>query len=249
MNKKITLLISALFFCWSNIVYAQDNKQSSDDEPPRQLTPAEKDLLMPGHMENIDKPVKIVYEFTKSGTYEKGFEDTVTMDVKEFHDDDTVTIDLEFFSGPREVTFIQPHNEEKISVNSVLLIYLQGDVYEMTRLTDRDPQLNAYFNKRIRWALADGYESENVQVEFEGKEFAATKYTITPYSDDPNRTDYDKFADKRYEFVVSDAIPGRLYQIHTVVPNNVEKNAPPLIEETLTFKSVESLNTQTAEAD
>lgn len=240
--SRITILLATVFlFCSGQLAVAQDNNHSDQDASPRQLTAAEKDILMPGHMRNINKPVKIVYEFNKSGSYEKGFEDTVVMKVKEFHDDDTVTIDLNFFSGPREVTFIQPHNKEHINVNSVLLIYLQGDVYEMTRLTERNPQLNVYFNKRIRWALADGYESEKVQVEFQGERVQATKYTITPYADDPNRADYDKFADKRYEFIISEAIPGKLYQIHTIVPNNLEKNAPPLIEETLTIASVKPL--------
>ncbi len=249
MIKPTTLLFSTLIFAVSQLAFAQDGDSDAADGQPRQLTPAEKDLLMPGHMDNIDEPVRLRYEFEKTGTYEDGFEDKVTMDVEEFHDDGTVSVDLQFFTGPREATFVQPHNEENISLNTVLFIYLQGDVYEMTRLTERKPQLNAYFNKRIRWALADDYESEKVKVTFQGEEVEATRYSITPYADDPNRADYDKFADKRYEFIVSDAIPGKLYQIHTVIPNNVEEGAPPLIEETLTIASVEPLKEKTVSAD
>ncbi len=46
--------------------------------------------------------------------------------------------------------------------------------------------------------------------------------------------------------IMSDKIPGKLYQIRTVIPNNVKENAPPLIEETLTFASVEPLEQKSA---
>lgn len=253
MNLKL-LSFSALFmFCISMPLFAQDNEAGAEagdaEEPARELSAAEKDILLPGHMDNIDKPVRIRYDFKRSGSFEDGFEDRVIMDVQEIHDDGTVTIDLDFFSGPHEVTFIQKHNEENIMINSTIFIYLQGDVYEMTRLANRKPQLNFYFNKRIRYALVEDYEMETVEVPYNGSKVKATKYSITPYAEDPNRVDYDKFADKRYEFVMSDEIPGKLYQIHTVIPDNVNKGAPPLIEETLTFAGVEPLEQKAAKAD
>lgn len=253
MNSKLLFLSLFLMVGISMPLFAQDDDADtgpeSTDEPMRELSPAEKDILMPGHMSNIDKPVRIRYNFKKTGSYEEGFEDRVFMDVEEIHDDGTVTIDLDFFSGPHKVTFIQKHNEENVMINSTLFIYLQGDVYEMTRLANRKPQLNFYFNKKIRYALVEDYESETIEIPYGGGTVEATRYTITPYAEDPNRVDYDKFADKRYEFVMSDAIPGKLYQIHTVVPDNVKEDAPPLIEETLTFAGVEPLEQKSAKAD
>ncbi len=252
ITKTFSLLV-AILFASSVPVFAQDSGENgnndAEQEEPRELSQAEKDILLPGHWDNIDEPVRIRYNFKKTGTYEDGFEDRVIMDVEELHEDGTVDINLDFFSGPHEVTFIQPHNENEVAINSTIFIYLQGDVYEMTRLTDRKPQLNFYFNKLIRYALVDQYEAESVKVPFKDKQVAATKYTITPYAEDPNRVDYDKFADKRYEFIMSDNIPGKLYEIHTVVPNNVEEGAPPLIEETLTFESVKPLERKSAKAD
>jgi len=252
MNLKLLSLSALFMICISMPLFAQNNSGAGtegDEESMRELSPAEKDILMPGHMDNIDKPVRIRYDFKRTGTYEDGFEDRVIMDVKEIHDDGTVTIDLDFFTGPHEVTFIQKHNEENIMINSTIFIYLQGDVYEMTRLANRKPQLNFYFNKRIRYALVDDYEMETVEVPYNSGEVKATKYSITPYAEDPNRVDYDKFADKRYEFVMSDDIPGKLYQIHTVIPDNVNEGAPPLIEETLTFAGTEPPKQRSAKAD
>jgi len=259
MNLKHMALLVLVSLAVSAPINAQDSNNKSnnssdesgsgDEESSRELSAAENDILMPGHFDNVEKPVRIRYEFKRSGTYEEGFEDRVIMDIKEIHDDGTVTLDLDFFSGPRKVKFVGPHNEKNVPVNSTIFIYLQGDVYEMTRLANRDPQLNFYFNKKIRNALVSDYDTEKVTVPYQGKQVEATKYTITPYAEDPNRVDYDKFADKRYEFVMSDVIPGKLYQIRTMIPNNVEEDAPPLIEEVLTFESVEPLERKSAAAD
>ena len=254
--RTITAMTAALLLGMSAPSFAQNKggdgsaaesgKTQQQKAPQRKLSAAEKAILMPGHWDNLDGPVRIRYNFEKTGSYEDGFKDRVIMDVKELHKDGTADIDLDFFSGQHEVTFIQPHNENDVPVNSTIFIYLQGDVFEMTRLTDRKPQVNFYFNKKIRSALVNQFESESVKVPYKGEQVAATKYTITPYAEDPNRVDYDKFADKKYEFIMSEAIPGKLYKIRTVIPNNTKDNAPPLIEETLTFASVQPLEQKSA---
>ncbi len=209
--RTITTITTALLLGMSAPAFAQeqggngsaaDNGNAKQEKAPqRELSVAEKAILMPGHWDNVDQPVRIRYNFKKTGTYEDGFEDRVIMDVKELHKDGTADIDLDFFSGEHEVTFIQPHNEKDVPVNSTIFIYLQGDVFEMTRLTDRKPQVNFYFNKLIRTALVNEFETESVKVPYKGEQVAATKYTITPYAEDPNRVDYDKFADKKYDHV------------------------------------------------
>lgn len=226
----------------------ETSQKQTDTAPPRQLTEAELAILMPGHMENIDEPMEIRYEFSKTGTYEQSFEDTVVMDVEKIHEDGAVTVDIHFFTGPHELPFVRPAHEEHIDVNTLIFLYLQADVYNMTYLTNRSIQKNFYFNRRILWALADNstFTSEKIKVPFEGHQVEATRYTIQPYAKDPHRVDYDKFADKRYEFVMSEEVPGELYQIRTVIPNNIEKEAPPLIEETLTLVSAEPLPQTTA---
>ena len=61
-----------------------------------------------------------------------------------------------------------------------------------------------------------------------------------PYANDPRKKRYGKFADKRYEFILSDKIPGTFYQIRTVVNDNTNPDSEPLIEETLTLRQVET---------
>ena len=61
---------------------------------------------------------------------------------------------------------------------------------------------------------------------------------IAPYVNDPKRPLFEEYADKQYTIILSEEIPGSLYQIRTVVPGKTEDGlemGEPLIEETLTF--------------
>jgi hypothetical protein len=79
---------------------------------------------------------------------------------------------------------------------------------------------------------------EEPTVEFNGKSVPARRYVITPYLDDPHRGQFQQFAGKRYEFVLSDQIPGSLYEIRTVIPAGTGQ-AEPLIEERLVLKQID----------
>jgi hypothetical protein len=52
---------------------------------------------------------------------------------------------------------------------------------------------------------------------------------------DPHRNDFQKFADKTYEFILSDDVPGALYQIRTIIKNSTDPDKGPLVEEILTL--------------
>lgn len=246
MKMKTYSILATLLLGFSTFAYAADQQQKQDTAPkegqPIQFSEAEKRLWMHDHMANIPEPIVINYEFAKTGTYEDGFEDSVTMKVEEVHDDGTVTVDLEFFTGHREQE-AQPHMVQEITGNPVIGIYMQGDVYEMHRLTDGSWR---YFQKRIKAALAENFTVEEIKVPYNGEQVAAKKYTISPYVKDPHRPEFDKFADKEYVFIFSEKVPGELYQIKTVIPNNIEKNAPPLIVEDLKFVGTEPLAQKTA---
>lgn len=245
MKMKAQSLLAILLLSLSVPGYAENDQQAREEKKPAQnyeFSEAEKRLWVHDHMANIKKPMVVKYDFSKTGTYEDGFDDTVTMEVKELHDDGTVTTDVEFFTGHRQQQ-LQPHQVEKITGNPVIGVYMQGDVYEMYRLTDGSWR---YFQKRIKAALADNFTVEEVKIPYNGKQVTGKKFSIAPYVKDPKRAEFDEFADKTYEFVFSDEIPGELYQIKTVIPNNIEKNAPPLIKEVLTFSGDKPLNQKTA---
>ncbi len=201
-------------------------------EKPDALSPAEAMLWLGDHLGNIKKPGKLRYRFEKSGSLEEGFSDTVELHIVEVHKDGKKDVQVNFFTGERHQD-VPP--QKNVSGNPVLGIYLQGDVYEMRRLTEGGWR---YFQRQVKFALADNATMETVSIDYQGQKVKGTKITITPYAQDPRRKLFEKFAGKVYEFTLSEQIPGTLYQIHTLVPNKSAEGTAsprPLIEEKLSF--------------
>jgi len=202
------------------------------------FSPAESMLWMDDHLKNISSPSRLYYEFEKKGSYEDGFEDSVFLEIIHVNDDGTKNTSLEFFTEERNQVIPNADLLRNLKGNPILGIYLQGDVYEMDRMTKGNWR---YFHQRIKLALTDDHATiEPVNIDYDGKTLSGEKITITPYVSDPRRSQFEEFADKRYEFTLSKDIPGTLYQIKTVVPDHAHPTNGPLIEETLTLKEVKS---------
>lgn len=195
---------------------------------------AEKKLWIGEHLLNIKQTARLHYEFEKTGSYEEGFVDDVYLDIIKINEDGTRNATLQFFTKEKSQN-VSPSNVTKITGNPVIGIYLQGDVYEMNRLTDGHWK---YFHKQIKLAIANSNESESVTIELDGKEYRGEKIVLRPYDEIDNRSRLKDFSDKTYEFIMSDDIPGKLYQIRTVM-NDADNPAVPLMEEVLTLKNVE----------
>lgn len=204
---------------------------------PAQFSEAERLLWLDEHFRAVDAPLTLTYSFTRSGSYDVGFEDRVRLNLGSRNPDGSYTANLEFFTGERQ-QYVPPL--ESVTGNPVLGIYLQGDVYEMNRLTEGHWR---YFHRRLKTAMAEGAELEPIEVEFDGKRVAATRIRLQPYALDARRDRYERFADKYYELTVSPEIPGTLYEVHTVVPGEINPDGTratePLIEERLVLSAVE----------
>ncbi|MGI9229178.1 MAG: hypothetical protein ACR2P9_04875 [Gammaproteobacteria bacterium] len=196
---------------------------------------AEIKLWLDDHLHNIKKPSRLYYEFVKSGTYEEGFADSVYLDITRINDDGTRDANLEFFTAERRQE-ADAHNLTSITGNPVLGIYMQGDVYEMERLTSGSWR---YFQRSIKLAFANTASIEAVTFQYGDKEVSGEKISIAPYLKDRRRRQFEEFAAKSYEFILSDAVPGKLFQIRTVVPDSKDPDRP-LLQEVLTLQSVES---------
>ena len=196
-------------------------------------TEAEDLLWLHDHLHNIDRPMRLYYAFNRTGCFEEGFSDSVYLDIVKINEDGTKNAVLDFFTAARKQT-VSPDNVTNIKGNPVMGVFMQGDVLEMNRLTEGHWR---YFQKRIKIALREAAKIDNVEFDFNGKHCKGEKIVFMPYLNDPHRADFEKFANKRYEFIMSDDIPGSLYQIRTVVFDSNDKDGEkqPLIEETLTL--------------
>lgn len=200
-----------------------------------EFSDAEMKLWFSDHLENITEPIKLMYEFSKSGTYEEGFNDTVFLDIIHINEDGTKNADMQFFSGERK-QYVRPENVINITGNPVLGIYMQGDIYEMDRYTGGSWR---YFLNSIKSSIHSDAVVEPVEFEFSGKKYNGEKVTFSPYLNDPKRRQIGKFAGKTYELIFCEEIPGQLFQIKTVIPPE-DGEGEPLVEEVLTLAEINS---------
>jgi hypothetical protein len=224
--------IALLFASACLPVFAQSQEPASASQP---ISQAETLLFMTNHLKGAKVPAQFDYTFRRDGTMEAKFDDSVEMDLKAKGKDGSYAT-TRFLTGNRNVKYQPVENPEG---NPILLWFLDRDINEMERLTGGKAP---YFRKRIRLALADKAEMRPVKFEFAGKEVSGSEIRIAPYLDDPNKAKFGKVStSKYYVFTLSDQVPGGVYQIRAVVPDEGVADGKPLIDETLTFSRVARL--------
>ena len=233
MSFRIPGFVAALLALALAPAIAQ-NAPPADKAPAEQpISKAETLLFMTNHLHDTKLPARLEYTFHKSGSLEDAFDDRVNVDVQGKADNKIAT--TRFLSGPRAVAYPPVENAEG---NPVILWFLDRDIKEMGRLTGGK---SPYFQKRIRLALVDKAEVRPVTFSFGGKEVSGTEIKVSPYLDDPNKAKFGKVSTaKYYAFTLSDQVPGGVYQIRTVLPDEAG-GGKPLIDETLTFDKVAPL--------
>ncbi|HEY9065694.1 MAG TPA: hypothetical protein VIO33_11985 [Burkholderiaceae bacterium] len=199
------------------------------EEPARNYSAAERALFMTDQLAKLRPPLTLRYQFHRSGSLEPAFDDTVAMALKARADTGRCCdVTGEFLSGERRVVL---PTVEGASGNPVTLYFLERDVREMERLTKGK---SAYFRKRIRMGIFQGAQQRDVTLRYRGKSIAGQEFTVTPYVDDPNRPRFERLANKRYVFTLSDAVPGGVYSIRALVADPTQgADAPPLLAEEL----------------
>jgi hypothetical protein len=188
------------------------------------ISAAETLLFQTDHLKNVAPPATLSYAFTKTGSAEGGFDDTVKLRIRSV--DGAKRVSVAFFTGGRKIAFPEVTGAEG---NPVLLCFLERDIHEMQRLTGGK---SGYFRKAIRLALARSAKVARTRVSYAGRESAAREVTIAPYVDDPLRDRIGKYASKTYVFTLSTTVPGGVYSVRTFVPSSGEA---PLLEERLSL--------------
>ncbi len=194
---------------------------------PSEFSRAEKLVFVEHQLANVKAPASLRYTYVKSGSLEPGFEDEVRIDVKR---KGTVccTVQGSFLSGERKMTL--PEIEDA-QANPVILYFLERDIREMERLTKGK---SGYFRKRIRMTMVDEAKVRDTKVSYEGREVDAQEVSLTPYESDPLRARFEKYAQKRYTFVLASGVPGGVYQVKTALPGALPSDAP-VLEEVMTY--------------
>ena len=191
---------------------------------------AETLLFLTDHLGKLPAQAVLRYSYEKAGTLESAQHDDMRMAVAAPAHGTGRQVHLDY---PSALTQMQLPDIAAATGNPVILFFLEHDLREMQRLTGGQA---AYFRKRVRMALADAAEVVPVTLDYGGQHLAGQQITIQPYRVDPLRSRFEKLADKSYVFTLCDQIPGSVYRLRSIVPAPPGRDdAPPLIEETITF--------------
>ena len=213
-----TLLLSAIVCTTTLPALAAD---------PSEFSRAEKLVFVEHQLANVKAPASLRYTYVKSGSLEPGFEDEVRIDVKR-KGKVCCTVQGSFLSGERKMKL--PEIEEA-QANPVILYFLERDIREMERLTKGK---SGYFRKRIRMTMVDEAKVRDTKVSYDGREVDAQEVSLNPYESDPLRARFEKYAQKRYTFVLASGVPGGVYQVRTALPGALPSDAP-VLEEVMTL--------------
>ena len=198
---------------------------------PTEISRAETLLFMTPHLKEVKPPSRLHYAFHKQGTLEKGFSDTVDLDITGAPDGSKKGV-ARFFTGQRQIKYPEVDHAEG---NPVLMFYLEREIREMSRLTGGRPD---YFKKRIRAALAESAQIKDVDIHLGDRTMHAQQITIAPYGSDPLRERFERLATKQYVFTLCDTVPGAVYEMRGLVPAaSGSSKDEAVIDETLTFTS------------
>lgn len=224
---SIALLVSLPFLVTGPAASAQDAQDT------RPLSPAQTALFMSEHLKSIEHPERLEYHFQREaaagGTDPNAtYSDRVDLDVRP-REDGKKDVWVDFLSGNRHMPFPPLMG---FRGNPVLMYFLEHDVEDMNLMTGGAA---TYFRNRIRQAFVDRARLKPVEIERAGAKVPATEITLVPFKDDPNLAAFPGVADKRYRFLISDAVPGSIYEIDATVPGSDGGN--PRLKDTMIFDS------------
>ena len=194
------------------------------------------ELFDKAHLKNISEPGILHYQYKKESFIDGEREDTIDMTVTNIRNTGRKDTSFEFFTGKHNRPYQDRDNQQG---NGVFVLYLEFDIREMDRLTGGDW---AYFQRKIRWALAKGAVKKEIEFEYQGQSVKGYRYIIQPFANDPRKDRYSLYANKYYIFTMSEEIPGEVYQIRTIVPDGKkwQEGDEVLTEEVLTFVGFEA---------
>ena len=186
----------------------------------------------------LNAPSRLVYDYSAKtadpALFGKSFDDEVAMRLlpsAQGGGEKEVTFDM--FTGNHQHT-IGPLT--RVTGNPIIMMFLEKDVSEMNMHIGGQP---VYFRNVIRMAFREKAKLEPATITWEGKPVPATKITIQPFLGDPNGERMQLFKSKTYEFVVSDAVPGGIYQIHsTIGDERPDSSGAPAIDIKMTLKGI-----------
>lgn len=229
--KKITKIKWFLLFVYVVTFVLVASANANEEEIP--YSEAQTLLFKRPHLLNVLQPVSLLYNFKQTG--EQKFTDSVSARITQTYEDGTRDLQFNFLTGERKKSYPDING---FRGNPMIMLFLEWDVVKMEDSPGSLASQN-YFRNKMRVGFWKYCKVDEIEVYYGDAQYKGKRITMQPFANnEADRKMAAIFADKQYEFILVDEIPGELYQISTTMPSN-ENEA---IESTqMTFHQLESL--------
>lgn len=182
------------------------------------------DLLFESkHLELLGKGMETTYRLDRTVSDPKllgeAFSDDIRVGVKDVDAAGKREVVVRLFTGERAR---DPHTETELTGNPLLVVFLDRSVSNFAIVGGGNRN---YLKQKFREALLDKAEVQPAKVEFDGKTFDGYRITVAPYAADKNAQRMLGYEGSKFTFLVSDAVPGYLVDLHGVFESSV-KDSP-----------------------
>jgi len=216
-------LLGGLAACGVLVPVAWPPARAAESTSVPGASEAEQLLFLQHHLANITPPSTLRYRQASEGAPEPNRRNGVlTLTFTRGANGNCCTVHGEDLSDARAIRL---PDIEDASANPVVLYFLEQQVRQ---LETRTRGAAAHFRRRTRQALADAASVMAGSVRWGDADVASRIVRVSPYLDDPFRERFAQDALTAYHFVLSDAVPGMVYQMRAV--------AAPGREESLTLE-------------
>lgn len=238
--RRLLLPLAAFVLLPASLSMATSGTARAATAPMDGLVPgsAAEGIYGSSHLSTVPDKAELVYDYSFEGTaMEKPFNDDVLLDFTrqakgQSGEKPAFDVEMTIFPQTHKLT-VGPVTAT--SYNPILLVFFQRDVTHMSNGTGGSQH---YFRNVIRHAMQDPKEAhfKDVTIKLDGQQVAAREISFRPFVGDSHRSELRGFADKTYRVILSDAVPGGIYEVQSETPD--EKTGEVRLRETYRFREI-----------
>ena len=218
--KNTTSIKKSLLFVCMVMTIALTCVKAGEDEDEIPYSEAQILLFKRPHLSNVLQSVNLAYKFKQTGT--QAFTDSVMARIMQVHADGTRDLSFDFLSDDRKENY---PDIDGFRGNPLVMLFLEWDTGKMGNAQGTLASKN-FFRNRVRIGFWKYSKVDEVEVEYGDERYKGRRITMLPFvNNEADRVMAAKFADKQYEFILVDEIPGELYQISTKMVSGESEEA------------------------
>lgn len=197
---------------WAAVLWVLAPPLAAAQGPPAPPSEAERLVFVQDHLRASRSPGSLRYRYLEEAQGQAAVDDRAVLTLAAGADGRCCDVHGDYLSGARAVKL---PDIPRAQANPVLLYFLEGEVRRLQRTTKGQA---AHFRRRIRLSLADAATVTDGTIRWRGQVVAARTVRVSPFLADPFRERFRDQAATEYAFVLSDAVPGGVYQLSATLP-------------------------------